>query len=127
VGILFSQRAKEIKNKKGTSIYKYDLSLIDQWVLLVVEKKEKGNTPRKKKASKKKRQKKLLYGATSRRSRSYARIFSPCSYDIIFCVSFLNANHAVDFVYSWSSLEWYSNNIHANSSDKVYPKRLNIF
>jgi hypothetical protein len=60
-------------------------------------------------------------------SRSYAKIFSPCSYDIIFCVPFFDANRAVDPIYAWSSFEWYSCNIHADSPDKVYPKRLSPF
>jgi hypothetical protein len=44
-----------------------------------------------------------------------------------FCVPFLDVNRAVDLVYSWSSLEWYSINIHMDSPVKVYPKRLNPF
>jgi hypothetical protein len=42
-------------------------------------------------------------------------------------VPFLDANRVVNLVYSWSSLEWYSINIHADSLGKVYPTRLNTF
>ncbi|KAE8008609.1 hypothetical protein FH972_005104 [Carpinus fangiana] len=63
----------------------------------------------------------------SRRSRSYGRIFSPCSYDIIFCMPFFDANREVDPIYAWSSFEWYSCNIHADSPDKVSRKRLSPF
>jgi len=56
-----------------------------------------------------------------------ARIFSHRSYNIFFCVpledpKFLEKE--MDPVYRWSSLKWYSINIHADGPVTVYPKRL---
>jgi hypothetical protein len=54
-----------------------------------------------------------------------ARIFSHFSY-IFLCVSFLYTKFLegeIDHVYRWSSLKWYSINIHVAGLDTVYPKR----
>jgi hypothetical protein len=56
-----------------------------------------------------------------------ARIFSPHSYDIFFCLPFLDwklLEEETDSVYQWQSFKWYSINIHADGTSTTYPKQL---
>jgi hypothetical protein len=50
-----------------------------------------------------------------------ARLFSPCSYDIIFSVDLAEPVEEEGGI-SWAPLKWYTINIHANGPGKVYPE-----
>jgi len=56
-----------------------------------------------------------------------ARIFSRRSYDVFFCLPFLDwklLEEVRNSVYQWQSFKWYSINIHADGPGTAYPKRL---